>query len=170
MSWLMTKPTNDLCAQQRLRSALASAQFDQSLCCPYEEALGPRLSLERTAKTLIRLGECPGWSESLLGAKVILLVLLWGGSNGLAVSLFVFYLPVNCERQSNGSWEFPLPFFSWCMMHLNRSICSKDSGQSAHLHSLIGNKEVLGPWLSKEGDQTVMDVQANLKLLCMTSL
>ena len=26
------------------------------------------------------LGGCPGWSESLLGAKVILLVLSWGGS------------------------------------------------------------------------------------------
>ena len=37
--------------------------------------------LKRTAKTLIRLGECPGWSESLLGAHVLLLVLSWGGSN-----------------------------------------------------------------------------------------
>ena len=35
----------------------------------------------RTAKTLIRLGGCPGWSESLLGAHAILLVLSWGGSN-----------------------------------------------------------------------------------------
>ena len=33
-----------------------------------------------TAKTLIRLGRCPGWSESLLGAHAILLVLSWGGS------------------------------------------------------------------------------------------
>ena len=29
---------------------------------------------------LIRLGGCPGWSESSLGAKVILLVLSWGSS------------------------------------------------------------------------------------------
>ena len=29
--------------------------------------------LMQTAKTLIRLGGLPGWSESLLGAKVILL-------------------------------------------------------------------------------------------------
>ena len=35
----------------------------------------------RTAKTLIRLGGCPGWFESSLGARVILLVLSWGGSN-----------------------------------------------------------------------------------------
>ena len=35
----------------------------------------------RTAKTLIRLGRCPGWSESSLGGHPILLVLSWGGSN-----------------------------------------------------------------------------------------
>ena len=34
----------------------------------------------RPAKTQIRLGGCPGWSESSLGTKVILLVLSWGGS------------------------------------------------------------------------------------------
>ena len=32
---------NGMCAQQRLRSAWASAQSDQSLCCPHEESLGP---------------------------------------------------------------------------------------------------------------------------------
>ena len=37
----MTKSTKWLCAQQRLRSAWASAQSDQSLHCPHEEALGP---------------------------------------------------------------------------------------------------------------------------------
>ena len=35
----------------------------------------------RTAKTLTRLGGCPGWSESSLGAQVILLVLSCGGSD-----------------------------------------------------------------------------------------
>ena len=35
---------------------------------------------EHTAKTLIRLGRCPGWSESSLGPPTILLVLSWGGS------------------------------------------------------------------------------------------
>ena len=47
-----------------------------SLRCPHEETLGPQLPIEHTVKTLIRLGRCPGWSESLLGAYVILLVLL----------------------------------------------------------------------------------------------
>ena len=71
---------NDLCAQRRLRSAWASAQSDQSQRCPPEAKLGPKLPTERRAKTLNRLGGCPGWSESSLGTKVILLVLSWGGS------------------------------------------------------------------------------------------
>ena len=41
----------------------------------------PQLPIERTVKTLIRLGGCPGWSESWLGAQVIMMVLSWGGSN-----------------------------------------------------------------------------------------
>ena len=71
---------NGMCAQRRLSSTWASAQSDQSLRCPHEESWGPLLSLERTAKHLIRLGGCAGWSESSLGANVILLVLSWGGS------------------------------------------------------------------------------------------
>ena len=41
MSRDMTKLAKWLCAQRRLRSAWASAQSDQSLRCPHEEALGP---------------------------------------------------------------------------------------------------------------------------------
>ena len=33
-------------------------------------------------QTLIRLGGCPGWSESSLCAQATLLVLSWGGSSG----------------------------------------------------------------------------------------
>ena len=43
-----------------------------SLCYPHEEAMGPWLPTARTAKTLIRLGAYPGWSESSLGAHTIL--------------------------------------------------------------------------------------------------
>ena len=70
MSRDMTKPTKWVCAQRRLRSAWASAQSDQSLRCPQTlwETLSPSLPFERTVKTLIRLGGCPGWSESSLGA------------------------------------------------------------------------------------------------------
>ena len=66
MSRDMTKPTKWVCAQRRLRSAWAYAQSDQSLGCPHEETLGPQLPTERTARTPIRLGGCPGWSESSL--------------------------------------------------------------------------------------------------------
>ena len=41
LSHNMTKPTKCVCTQQRLRSAWASAQSDQSLRCPHEESLGP---------------------------------------------------------------------------------------------------------------------------------
>ena len=44
-----------VCAKQRLRSAWASAQSDQSLRCRHEESLGPYLPIECTVKTLIRL-------------------------------------------------------------------------------------------------------------------
>ena len=40
-----------------------------SLHCLHEESLGPYLPIKRTAKILIRLGGCPGWSESSLGAQ-----------------------------------------------------------------------------------------------------
>ena len=73
MSRDMTKSTKWLCALRRLRSAWASTQSDQSLRCPHEESLGPSLPNECTAKTLIRLGRCPGWSESSLGAHSLCL-------------------------------------------------------------------------------------------------
>ena len=82
---------NHLCAQRRLRSAWASAQSDQSQRCPPEAKLGPKLPTKRTAKTLIRLGGCPGWSESSLDTKVILLGLSWGGSKCLFSSLCSTY-------------------------------------------------------------------------------
>ena len=63
----MTKPTKWLCTQWRLRSAWASAQSYQTLRCPHEESLDLYLPIKRTAKSLIRLGRCPGWSESSLG-------------------------------------------------------------------------------------------------------
>ena len=77
----MTKPTKLFVRPAKTQISLGiSAQSDQSQRFPPEAKLGPKLPIERTAKTLIRLGGCPGWSESSLGTKVILLVLSWGGS------------------------------------------------------------------------------------------
>ena len=60
---------NGMCAQRRLRSAWASAQSDQSLRCALNGYVSVLAFFKRTAKTLIRLGGCPGWSESSLGAN-----------------------------------------------------------------------------------------------------
>ena len=60
---ITTKPTMGLCVQRRLRFSWALNGQLRTQCF-----------LKRTAKTLIRLGECPGWSESSLDAQAI----LWG--------------------------------------------------------------------------------------------
>ena len=64
----MTKPTKWVCAQRRLRSAWASAQSDQNLFTVRMKKPWS-LAIKRTPNTLIRLGRCPGWSESSLGAQ-----------------------------------------------------------------------------------------------------
>ena len=51
--------------------------------------MDPKLPIKRTANTLIRLGGCPGWYESSLGAQVILLVLSCDGSNERWFSHFI---------------------------------------------------------------------------------
>ena len=45
------KTYSDMCVQWRLRSAWASTQSDQSLCCPHEESLGLYLPIECKVKT-----------------------------------------------------------------------------------------------------------------------
>ena len=74
-------------------------QHQQNECAPSEDSdqpghppslirvfavrsMGSSAFFMQTAKTLIRLGGCPGWSESSLGTQFILLVLSWGGSLG----------------------------------------------------------------------------------------
>ena len=42
-------------------AAWQNQQNDKTLRCPHEETLSPKLPTERTAKTLISLGACPGW-------------------------------------------------------------------------------------------------------------
>ena len=68
-SRIRTKPTKWPCAQRRLRSAWASTQSDQTLRCALNGWLRTQAFFMWTAKTLIRLGGCPFWSESSLGAR-----------------------------------------------------------------------------------------------------
>ena len=71
------------------RSAYASVQSDQSLLCAQWIAKDHKF-LQADSKTSDETGWmprpkliCSGWSESSLGARVILLVLLWCGSNAI---------------------------------------------------------------------------------------
>ena len=59
---------SDTCVQQRLKSAFASLQSDQSTLHSYKETLHLWLPKIHLKKILIRLCKCAGWSESLLGA------------------------------------------------------------------------------------------------------
>ena len=68
------------------------------------------------AKTLIRLGGCPGWSESLLTAHAILLVFSCVGSNNCDRAVFL-YQPQHEEK------------------HIRTCESSEDSDQPAHSRS-----------------------------------
>ena len=59
----------------------------------------------RTAKTLIRLGGCPGWSESSLGAQIILLVL---SSCGWTDSARVWITAMDCRQSGKHSYILSL--------------------------------------------------------------
>ena len=78
MSHLMTKPTK--WHVRPVKSQISFASWSESLLCAQWVAKGPSF-LHATAETLIRLGGCPGWSESSLVIHAILLVLTRGGSN-----------------------------------------------------------------------------------------
>ena len=117
--WVLSYP---LSAQRRLWSDWADAQADLSIhdktnemaCVPSEDSDQPghlpslirvfalrmkkasvlSYPIECTSKTLIRLGECSGWSESSPGAHAILLVLSWG----LLLSVMVRVVIIVCGR------------------------------------------------------------------------
>ena len=84
---------NCMCAQRRLRSACASAQADQSLRYPPEDALDPWLPTDCPAKILIRRRECTGWFESSLGAHAVLWEMLVPGSNFFIFWAFLVWAP-----------------------------------------------------------------------------
>ena len=127
----------DLCTQQRLRSAWTSAQSDHSLCCALNGWLRTQGFFKRTAKTLIRLGTCQGWSESLLGAYNFF---------GFSMRWLIYYQRTSGPENAHLT---PDP----CMHHYysdstllepppdktNKMICapSEDSDQPGHLPSLI---------------------------------
>ena len=104
----------------------ASAQSDQSLRCPHEKSLGPRLPTESTAKTLIRLGGCPGWSESSLGAHSfcwfchVSYVTCWNAQRH--VQLLNFHVLTDflwIYNQGCPSFAFSQYFATWLLINAN---------------------------------------------------
>ena len=96
-----------MCAQPRLRSAWASAQSDQSLRYALNGYLRIQAFFMRTAKTLIRLNRCTGWSESSQGAHAILKVLSCAGSRVLV------YMDFNALTLCRLNQRRKLVFFSY---------------------------------------------------------
>ena len=96
MSHLMTKPAQWPLHPAKSQISLSIHPVWSEFCCPNEETLGPQLQVERTAKTLIRLGSCLGWSESSLDTHIILLVLSWGRST-VVLDSFIF-----CSQSNTG--------------------------------------------------------------------
>ena len=76
MSHLMTKPTKWLYSDQPGHPS----SLIRDIAVRSIGTWGPNVSSCGQWR-LIRLGGCPGWSESSLGAHAVLLVLSWGGSN-----------------------------------------------------------------------------------------
>ena len=75
---------NGMCAQQRLGSAWASAQSDQSLRYPHEETLGPYLPTERTAKTHDQTDLSLRWAHShFVGFVIRRLICKWCAGGNL---------------------------------------------------------------------------------------
>ena len=121
---------NDLCALRRLRSAWASAHSDHSLRLALHGWPRNQGFFMRTAKTLIRLGGCPGWSEASLGAQINLLVLLCSGSYSNRIKqfyadwiivnvffeLFVFLRQL-FRNHSLAQWFEHLPVTKWWDSH-----------------------------------------------------
>ena len=82
-----TKKTNKMTfAPSENSNQPAHAVWLESLLCIQWVAKNPRIFMW-TAKTLIRLGGCPGWSESSMGAQVILSVLSCCGSYTIQIFL-----------------------------------------------------------------------------------
>ena len=101
------------CAPSKDTNQPTQPRLLNSLLCLHEEALGPWLSMEHTAKTLIRLGRCPGWSESLLGTHhFVCFVMLWLIYNFKQYSvLCLFDYGLNCFE-----------FHCFCRIQANRLV------------------------------------------------
>ena len=86
-----------------------------SLIRVFAVRLRTRAFFMQTAKTLIRLGGCPGWSESTLGAHAILLVLSCRGSFSLCLQYVAMPQPAPAASAANFA-QFKL-IIRWKLQH-----------------------------------------------------
>ena len=104
-----------------------------SLRCPHEESLGPWLSLGWTAKTLIGLGGCPGWSESSLDAHVLLLVLSWGGTIIMWQTSSLLTTITNAEKYHRYRHEVGIHFSCFFLLLLLSLLLSFSNGENIEI-------------------------------------
>ena len=96
LSRLMTKPTKWHVRLVKTQISLGVRPVYQSLLSAWRK-LGSFTTHWTHSETPIRLGRCQGWSESWLGA-VILLLLSCGSSNNKIVSLFHYFQVAELNR------------------------------------------------------------------------
>ena len=97
MSRDLTKPTKWLCAQRRLRSAWSvfAVRMKKAWVLSYPWS---------THRRLIRLGRCPGWSESSLGAQS----LCWFSHVAAHMLCVYIYIYIQIAHLSNDKIICPL--------------------------------------------------------------
>ena len=96
LSRLVTKPTKLPVCPRRLRSAWASAQSDQSLRCPHEEALGPLTTYWVHSSDTEQTGRMPR------------LIWVFAGCTCRFVCFVIQRLNLNVDTQVDGQQSFPL--------------------------------------------------------------
>ena len=121
----VTKPTKWVCAQQRLRSAWATAQSDQSLRCPgirpiwSESSLSAWRNLESLAahwahsEDSYQTGRMSRLIWVFTGRTFNLLVLSWGDSNVMTVPILKHFknatldlMPISSRKPNNSSYWY----------------------------------------------------------------
>ena len=79
---------------------------ESSLCTQWVATDPSFLHGDRKDWSDIRLGGCPGWSKSLLGAHAILLVLSWGGSFHIIWYLNADLLDNTCRENILNKYKY----------------------------------------------------------------
>ena len=110
MSLCMTKPTKWHARPAKIQISLSIRPVWSEFSLSAWRKLGSLATHWVQAKTVIRLGGCPGWPEPSLCAHVISLVLSFGGSN------FYECMPYKCIKWFQLSWICFIRYWV-CMLH-----------------------------------------------------